>query len=483
MGKKLSVILLAAVMLAGSLFAMPAMAAVANTVTNSDMEKVTDNVPDGYEIAKTGTAMVEIVEGEAAHGGSGKALKITGTAETDTVTVSQPVTLTTGAIDVSAFMHLTSYTNGAGVKLELLSADGATKVGGTDYFTKTHYETVFEDAENTIPMAMGWRKMMLCLKQQNAGNFILRVTFGGTGSVVVDDIVVQKTSDYVRNGDLEGLAGDYKPAGDWTCSANNSVWNEASFAKVLKEADGNHYLSLGVTGAKANTNVIYTLYIRSFLNNYGTSGKHCVLQFDYQGSNFGTYAWINGGASAATGMNSDGNVIGATWGVWRRDYSMHFTGNTLSSTTGSMSFIFGQKTSGHIGTIDNLSLAVAQNEGITLTEKDGVVTATFTAYGTDYTAEENYRKGTVILARYKENEDGILTLDNTNVVSDTAKKVNVVGAQNSPYKLNPINVGDLPLCATATLEHPTDGEEYVYKAFGWDGFSMLRPQTASKMIP
>lgn len=465
MVKRTNAVLLAAVMLMGVLFVSPVMATEGNDgnlLTNPGLETIVDGKPDGYAVTKEGDTAAFDLEDDTTktHGGSA-ALVLSGSAAADTVTVEKTATLPAGRLDVTAFMNLTAFTDGSGVKLELLSADGATVHATTDWFVKTAYNS---------GTPMDWRKMMVCYTNAAEAELIIRVTFAGAGSVTLDDFGAVIATEYVRNGDFEGFAGDYKPAGFWYPA--EPVWGEGQFASIMMEDNGNHYLFLG--GNNGNGKVYYMLgrYIDAYVLNLG--GQRCTLKFDYMGNVFGTYASI--GADAPGIVYGENKAIGGTGPEWRRGYSMHYA---VPATFNNLSLNFGIVSANNTGKIDNISHEPVKNETLTIMETGETVTANFVAYGTDYSLA-NIRTATVILARYRVSEGNVLSLDGIETGNGTAKKVTIVNARYDGN--NPIDVGETPLRALATLDKPTDGAKYVYKAFAWDDIGSLRPQITSEKL-
>ncbi|MBE7024772.1 MAG: hypothetical protein E7408_01795 [Ruminococcaceae bacterium] len=437
-----------------------------NFVENSGMEIFAGGKPDGYAVSKSGTASFSKETDPAkTHGGSAGALVLSGSRSTDTVTISKPVTLPAGKLDITAFMNLTGLTTGSGVKLELVSANGSTVLASTDWFVKTAY------GDGT---PMGWRKMMLCYTNAAEANFIVRVTFSGVGEVAIDDFAAYVTTDYVRNGDLEGFAGDYKPAGAWYYKGNSFNWGEEEIASVMMEPDGNHYLSIHAKKFQDTPREIY--YNLSINNAPELRGRRGVLQFDYVGNRYSTYAYI--GASAPPIVWAPGKTIGSTGSVWRRDYSMYYT-NPLDASNNS--FFFGCASGDDIVKIDNISFGIAEDK-LTVSETDDEVKADLVAFGTDYSAENKYRTLTVILARYRVYGENNFYLDEIETGTDTAEMVAIINSLEEK-KDNPTEVGETPLRASAALAKPADGGEYVYKAFVWDDISSICPQTKAISFP
>lgn len=435
----------------------------ANLIANGDLEILQGGKPVGFAITGDGCT----VETVNTYSGS-TALKITRTTPGETkVSVKVPTIYDLENpvnYAVSAYMNLTEFTDDPanandGVKLSLTSEANAA-IGTTGVFTKTQY------ADGA---AMGWRKM-LCYMDYIRGNvYDMNVTFNGVGTVYIDNFYCGVDLGGVRNGDFEGFQTDYKPTA-WSLSAEKA-WGENGNFVVLREGNtDNHYLRVvtnsGLAGA---SNTITGM----------ENGKRYKMVVDVKGGSWDCAPYVQNAGFPEykrTGVTPNGGKD------WVRDYSVYATYVAVAGKIPTMVLAdrngAGDPESGVYASFDNARMLLADDaDALTLTETDEKVTAVFTGMGEDYTAEENYRKAKVVIARY---------LVTGNIFSGTKKQLdNVTIVEGAAAKLalkdqevcEVTKFGEIPMTVTAEFEKEDapSGASYEYKAFAVNASNRLLP--------
>lgn len=452
-----------------------------NLVLNADMEKVSGTMPIGYTVTGDGCT----VETTKTHSGS-KALKITReTAGTTTVSVKVPMKDWV-PYAFGAYMNLESFEDdpeNANDGVRMTVCYGGTAKAATKYFVKSAYK-------DGTPM--GWRKMMAFHDFTRATDvYELQFIFTGVGTVYIDDFYCNISTDIIRNGDFEGFMTDYTPAA-WA-GASTYTWAEDGNCVVLREGNTeNHYLRFVTNPKDTPTYVSQTLAEADSADakvkqryREMKPGVRYKIKTDIMGD-----AWdsaIRFTQVIGEGYYRTGKTLNNGTG-WTRDYSVYVT---CPEYTKSPIFYVCDRLgkdnaeAGVYAAFDNVSISVVDEaDTLTFTETDEKVTAVFTGMGEDYTAEENYRKAKVVIARYLVTGDifnGIKkTLDDFIIVEGAAAKL----AFKDQDVCTITKFGEIPMTVTAEFEKEDApaGASYAYKAFAVDANNLLLPLVDAKSL-
>lgn len=290
------------------------------------------------------------------------------------------------------------------------------------------------------------------------GYILLRIK--GKGTVYFDDMFCGVKDTILRNGDFE--VGDItKVPTNWSFTqiqSNGATWGAEQAFWLSQDTSGNRYCSFQHSG-KAKIGYIYMPISITAGAKYKITFRHKAFLNDVEVQP-GILPLIGIGTAGINSWYKEIKEPTFTYTFLGEDaagWNLYEGTCTIPDTSGSAQnlFVVNTKTGWDRAYLDDLTLSIDSTPVIVKAEDGKSVTAT------SHVVALQDRPTALFVGAYKKDENGNLCLVNLSSVSTEAV------AAGQTQKLE------------KTIDLPEDENEYVVRAFLWDGISTLGAQTAS----
>ncbi len=306
-----------------------------------------------------------------------------------------------------------------------------------------------------------WQKFSYAPNWTRNGNdyCYLRLELVGKGTVYFDDIFCGFKDNICRNGDFEFGDAQTVPTG-WTfkrvTTSVTPAWNTDAF--VVQESDGNRYLTVKNT-TTASPAKAYYLYTP--IDEIAGAKYICTVRYKTTSTNAGDSApkiYFGPVSQQSAGYYDTTQQCPFTWEKVAQDAdgwaTFRGTCTMPESTDDFYMYIVYPSYWGTESYYDAIYCSIDNTPVLTKAD-DGTVTAT------SHVVALADRPSALFTAAYRKDANGNLCLVNLSSVSTETV------AAGQTQKLE------------KSITLPEDGNEYVVRAFLWDGISTLGAQTAS----